>query len=172
MGRTRVEINPESGKRLKEYLVKHRITQAELAERLGYDTKHISNICTGLRRLTPEMAQRIQREYGNVSADWLLCNEENIWNESENAEVFYNRIFRCFIDGIEDISGYGLHSLGSDILIGDYIIVSDKDGKKVGAITEEMFDSFRREIENYASYQLQLLVKNHMEALPLNGGEV
>ena len=80
----------------------------------------------------------------------------------------YDNAFRLFIDGIEDKSGFGLRSQGDDILIGEYIVVTDKTGKAVGAVPTEAFDKMREELEHYASYLVNLLVKNDMVSLPVS----
>ena len=85
------------------------------------------------------------------------------WEERLEIEKFHDRVFRAFIDGIEDLCGYGLHSQGTDL---DYIVVSNSTGKKVGVIPAEDFKTLRGEIENFASYSINLLIKNKMEDLP------
>ena len=90
------------------------------------------------------------------------------WEEGQEATRLYNQAFHCFIDGIEDISGYGLQSQGADSLLGEYIVVTDKNGKAVGAVPAEAFDQMRDELEHYASYLVNLLVKNDMVSLPVS----
>lgn len=97
-----------------------------------------------------------------------------MWEENHKAALLYDKVFRCFIDGIEDLCGYGLHSQGTDPLIGDYIAITDSAGEKVGAIPVESFDRLKREIENFASYSLNLLIKTEMQPLPnsmIGGGD-
>lgn len=179
MSRKRIEIDPECGRRLKELLVENGMTQIELSKKLNCEAQHISNIVRGKRSLTLDMAQRIvERVFPWVLVEWLLgisgCKTQEekdiyskkVWEENYKAELIYDKAFRLFIDGIEDLCGYGLHSQGTDLLIGDYIAVSDTNGKKVGAIPAESFDRLRREIENFASYSINLLIKNEMEPLP------
>ena len=60
-----------------------------------------------------------------------------------------------------------MHSQGVDSLIGEYIVVTDKTGKAVGAVPAEAFDKMREELEHYASYLVNLLVKNNMVSLPV-----
>lgn len=186
MGRKHIEINPECGRRLAGLLAENGMKQIELAGKLGYDAQHISNIVRGKRNLTLDTAQRIVREiFPGVLVEWLLeisdfktqeekdAYSEKMWEENHKAALLYDKAFRCFIDGIEDLCGYGLHSQSTDVLIGDYIAVTDTTGKKVGAIPAESFDRLKHEIENFASYSLNLLIKNEMLSLPnsITGGE-
>lgn len=187
MSRNHVEINPECGRRLKELLILKGVTQLDLAEKLSYKPQHISNIVCGKRSLTLDIAHRIKSEiFPAVRVEWLLCIDDfmteedkeyeakRAWEERNETITFYDKVFRCFIDSIEDLSGYGLHSQEADSFIGNYIPVSDASGKKIGAIPAESFDHLKQEIENFASYSINLLIRNEMISLPNSapGGEV
>lgn len=180
MPRKPVEVNQECGQRLKLLLKERDITQKDLAARLGYEPQHISNIVRGNRRLTGDIADRITREiFPDVRPEWLLCRDDfktqaekelaakAEWEAEQETCRLYDKAFRLFIDGIEDKSGVGLHSQGVDSLIGEYIVVTDKTGKAVGAVPAEAFDKMREELEHYASYLVNLLVKNNMVSLPV-----
>lgn len=179
MSKNRVNRNPECGRRLKELITSNGMTRDKFAERLPCSTGHISSIIYGKRSLTIDMAQRIKSEiFPDIRIEWLLCiddfktqeekdaHSKEMWEKSHKAALLYDEAFKCFIDGIEDLCGYGLHSQGTDILIGDYIAVSDSTGEKIGAIPAESFDRLKREIENFASYSLNLLIKTEMQPLP------
>lgn len=179
MSRKRIEIDPECGRRLKSLLAKNKVSQCSLAEKLGNEPQHISNIVRGKRRLTPDLAQRIVDEvFPSINVEWLLnrsdCEtiaekeiySQKIWEEELKAEMLYDRAFRCFIDRIEDLCGHGLHSQGTDLLIGDYIVVSNSAGEKVGVIPVESFNRLRSEIENFASYSINRLIKEEMMDIP------
>lgn len=179
MGRKHIEINPECGQRLAELLAENGMKQIELAEKLGHDAQHISNIVRGKRSLTLDTAQRIVREiFPGVLVEWLLgisdfktqeekdAYSKKIWEENHKTALLYDKAFMCFIDGIEDLCGYGLQSQDADVLIGDCIAVTDTTGKKIGVIPAESFDRLKREIENFASYSLNLLIRNEMQLLP------
>lgn len=181
MPRKPVEVNRECGQRLKLLLKERNITQKDLAVRLGYEPQHISNIVRGNRRLTGDIADRITSEiFPDVRPDWLLCRDnfktqaekelaaKAEWEAGQETARLYDKAFRLFIDGIEDKSGVGLHSQGVDSLIGEYIVVTDKTGKAVGAVPAEAFDKMREELEHYASYLVNLLVKNDMVSLPVS----
>ena len=67
------EHNKKVGKRVKELYKSHGMTQAKLAEALGYsDQNTISQIVNGHRSLTPEAANTLVRMFPEVSLDWLL----------------------------------------------------------------------------------------------------
>ena len=181
MPRKPVEVNQECGQRLKLLLKERDITQKDLAARLGYEPQHISNIVRGNRRLTGDIADRITREiFPDVRPEWLLCRDDfktqaekelaakAEWEAEQETCRLYDKAFRLFIDGIEDKSGVGLHSQGVYSLIGEYIVVTDKTGKAVGAVPAEAFDKMREELEHYASYLVNLLVKNDMVSLPVS----
>ena len=185
MPRKPVEVNQACGQRLKLLLKERNITQKDLAARLGYEPQHISNIVRGNRRLNGDIADRITSEiFPDVRPDWLLCRdnfktqaEKDLaakaeWEAEQETGRLYDKAFRLFIDGIEDKSGFGLHTQGGDSLIGEYIVVTDKTGKAVGAVPSEAFNQMRDELEHYASYLVNLLVKNDMVSLPVskNGG--
>lgn len=181
MQRKPVEVNQECGQRLKLLLKERNVTQKDLAARLGYEPQHISNIVRGNRRLTGDFADRLTRElFPDIRANWLLCRDDfktqvekelaakAEWEAGQETARLHDNAFRLFIDGIEDKSGVGLHSQGVDSLIGEYIVVTDKTGKAVGAVPDEAFDKMREELEHYASYLVNLLVKNDMVSLPVS----
>lgn len=56
MGRKQVIINPKSGERLSEWLRETHITQAALADLIGYTQQHISHVITGKKRMTRDFA--------------------------------------------------------------------------------------------------------------------
>lgn len=184
MSRKHVEINPECGRRLKDLLVRNEVSQRSLAEKLDYEPQHISNVVRGLRRLTPDMACNIKKIFPAVRVEWLLCQDDyetqekkdlaakEAWKESERLDVFYEQNFKCFIDSIEALSGYGLHSQGTDILLGEYITVSDETGRSVGCVSVESLSKLREELEHYASYLVNLLIKSEMMPLPTSKTEV
>lgn len=183
MSRKHGEIDIECGRRLKSLLVKSKVTQCSLAEKLGYEPQHISNIVRGKRRLTAELAQRIVDEvFPNINFEWLLNRSEcetiaekeeypqKMWEDGQRASAFYDKIFRCFIEGLEDMRGYGLCTGESDLL-GKYIAVTNAIGEPVGAIPAESFQRLRTEVENYASYLIQRIIIDELEPIPGSGKE-
>ena len=81
MGRKKVIINPESGKRLSAWLKEANVTQAELAASLHYTQQHISNIATGQKNLGYDLAEYISenipnREGEHVRIEYLLGKDD------------------------------------------------------------------------------------------------
>lgn len=176
--------NPECGRRLGGLIASSGMTREEFAKRLPCNPQHISNIVCGRRNLTLSMAQRIISEiFPEIRLEWLLCidnfktlkekedHSKEIWEEHQKVELLHDKAFRLFIDEIEDLCGYGLHSQGTDLLIGDYIAVSDSTGKKIGVIPQESFQKLQSEVENYASYLIQKIIKTEMMPMPGEGKE-
>lgn len=182
MPRKKIEINPECGLRLKRLLRERGIKQIELAKKLNYEPQHVSSIITGKRRLTPETAYQIANMF-RVRAEWLLCQDDyrtqedkeyasqKMWEEGQRASAFYDKIFRCFIEGLEDMRGYGLRAGDSDLLIGEYVAVTNAIGDSVGAIPAESFQKLQTEVESYASYLIQRIIQTEMVPIPENGRE-
>lgn len=182
MPRKKVEINPECGLRLKWLLRENGIKQIELARKLNYEPQHVSSIITGRKRLTSETAYQIANMF-HVRAEWLLCQDDyrtleekesssqKAWEDAQRVSAFYDKNFRCFIEGLEDMRGYGLHTGESDALIGEYIAVTNAIGDSVGAIPAESFQRLRTEIEDYASYLVQRIIKTEMGPVPQSGRE-
>ncbi len=182
MPRKKVEVNPECGLRLKWLLRERGIKQIELAKKLNYEPQHVSSIITGKKRLTPETAYQIADMF-RVRAEWLLCQDDyrtqeekevasqKAWEEGQRVSAFYDKIFRCFIGGLEDMRGYGLHAGGSDLLTGEYVTVTNAIGDPVGAIPAESFQRLRMEVEDYASYLVQRVIKTEMGPVPQSGRE-
>lgn len=176
--------NPECGRRLGELIASSGMTREEFAKMLPCNPQHISNIVCGRRNLTLSMAQRIISEiFPEIRLEWLLCIDnfktpeekeeysKDTWEEHQKVELLHDKAFRLFIDGIEDLCGYGLHSQGTDLLIGDYIAVSDSTGEKIGIIPQESFQKLQSEVENYTSYLIQRIIKAEMTAMPGEGKE-
>lgn len=182
MPRKKIEINPECGLRLKRLLRESGIKQIELAKKLNYEPQHVSSIITGKKRLTPETAYQVANMF-HVRAEWLLCQDDyrtqddkksaskKVWEVEQRTSAFLNNIFCCFIGGLEDMRGYGLHAGGSDLLTGEYVTVTNAIGNPVGAIPAESFQRLRMEVEDYASYLVQRVIKTEMGPVPQSGRE-
>lgn len=179
MGRKHVEINPECGRRLKQLLIENDVKQgAFAADQLHCHPQHISNIVNGRRSLTPEMAQDIAKVFPDIRVEWLLCEDDfkteaekrafskKVWEDSQKASVFYDKIFNCFIEGIEDTGGCGIDSQETHEYLGEEIVfVNDKSGKPIGSIPFEAFMQLQHDIENYASYSIHRLIQEEMNPL-------
>ena len=82
------EHNKIIGSRVREVYLRHNMTQADLAEALGYsDPNMISMIVNGRRRLTPEKALQMVELFPEVRLDWLLGRSNY---ESEAEEIMHN----------------------------------------------------------------------------------
>lgn len=60
MGRKQLEVNPECGKRLKQWLEYVGITEKTLCSAINYTQQYISSVINGKKRLTPELAKQIE----------------------------------------------------------------------------------------------------------------
>lgn len=67
MARKRQQINPESGKRLKKWMDYIGITSQSLCTAINYTPQYISDIVTGKKRLTPDLAILIS----NISCSFV-----------------------------------------------------------------------------------------------------
>ena len=77
MPRKKAEINPKSGKRVKQLLNGHKIngkkaTQEWLAEQLNISTVYLSDIVRGIKRLPPDLAYKIVELFPETQIEWLL----------------------------------------------------------------------------------------------------
>ncbi|MBD5170037.1 MAG: helix-turn-helix transcriptional regulator [Oscillibacter sp.] len=132
MGRKKVEINPESGKRLSQLLSDHKIQQKELAAELGYTPQQISRIITGKDRLTEDFATRVveffkpkkpvdmdslsQAElykyhdnalFETVRFEWLMCVDDYRTEWDRMVAISGGRQeIRCLITRIMQLHGY------------------------------------------------------------------
>ena len=82
MARKRVEINPKTGERIKIICAEQGITQAKLAEMVGYTPEYISNIVRGRKGLSLEAARlickafRAGRKGTMYREEWLLGQDD------------------------------------------------------------------------------------------------
>lgn len=92
MGRKRVVINPESGKRLSQLLSDHNIQQKELASALNYTPQQVSRIITGKDRLTEDFARRVVEFFSpDRPVDMDSCGQEEL-------RKYYDSIFLKRLD--------------------------------------------------------------------------
>ena len=88
MGRSRIVINPETGKRLKEWLRESGKTQEKAAEICDCSVQHFSCIVNGKKTLTVGMALRIHDEIPNkngekIRIEYLLGLDNDYKTEEE-----------------------------------------------------------------------------------------
>ncbi|MBE2234768.1 MAG: HigA family addiction module antidote protein [Anaerolinea sp.] len=86
--RRTIAVHP--GEILQELLDQNQITQSLVAERLGMTQPKISDICRGKRGVTPDMAMRLGRLFGQDPRFWLNLQEN--WELSQLDEALYSGI--------------------------------------------------------------------------------
>jgi addiction module HigA family antidote len=86
--RRAIAVHP--GEILQEILDQNQITQSQVAERLGMAQSKISDICRGKRGVTPDMAMRLGRLFGQNPRFWLNLQEN--WELSQLDEAVYSGI--------------------------------------------------------------------------------
>ncbi len=105
MGRKQVDINPECGKRLKEWLSDANLSQAQLGEKIHYSQQLISDIVRGKRPMSMAFAEKVREEtyrpgyniYGEeiaqdaVRVQWLLCLDDYNTDE-DSADAWDNHL--------------------------------------------------------------------------------
>jgi len=184
MARRKMAINPKSGPRLKSLCVEKPITQVKLAETLNYEKQHISNIICGRKRLTPELAQQIREKvFPEVRISWLLgiddfkteadkdAYSEQIWKEGQRLIDQHNEMFKHFIKGVETTSRYGIDPFQIvERMSETCVCVTDTNGKKIGTIPAESIAKLQNDIEKYAAYLIDGLIKAEMAISISEGG--
>lgn len=184
MPRKKVKINPEMGRRLKEIICSSGMTQVEVAIKANLAQQHLSNIVCGKRRLTIDVAQHIKETaIPTMRMQYVMCMDDfkteeekdaharAVWEQNHEASVFFDKVSKCFIYGIADKDGYGFGSQKTDSFIGEYVEVTDKDGKIVGAVPANVFERMRDELEHFASYLVHLTLQNEMGPAPSSSTE-
>ena len=72
--------------RFLEILSKNRISQQEMAERIGVDASTISCFCKGKRKPGFEILERIAVAFPNVDLNWLIAGNGSELNISTNGQ--------------------------------------------------------------------------------------
>ena len=86
--RRMIAVHP--GEVLQEILDQNQITQSEVAQRLNMTQSKISDICRGKRGVTPDMAVRLGKLFGQSPVFWL--NLQKNWELSQLDESAYVNI--------------------------------------------------------------------------------
>ncbi len=86
--RRAIAVHP--GYILQEILDQNQITQSLVAERLNMAQSKISEICRGKRGVTPDMAMRLGKLFGQSPLFWLNLQEN--WELSQLDEAAYTSI--------------------------------------------------------------------------------
>ena len=88
------EINyQELGLRIKNTRLKNGLTQEQLADKVGCNTSHISNIENNYTKLSLNVLLTIANAL-NVTIDYLLSNQLNTSSDALNTEIV-NRLSLC-----------------------------------------------------------------------------
>ena len=189
MGRKPVLINPESGKRLSAWLKEVGITQSELAENIKYSQQYLSDVKTGKKNMSLDLAtaiskytrKRIENDrgeligYDHVRPQWLLCldNEGRTVHERtsgilEKAESDA-KLLDHVVKRVAEDRGYSVHYLGSNDFP-DGVSSEDcygiiESGSVVGLISFDEYTQLRHEIAHYASYLFEGIAKKAKASL-------
>jgi addiction module HigA family antidote len=83
--RRTIAVHP--GEILQEILDQNQITQSEVAQRLQMAQSKISDICRSKRGVTPDMAMRLGKLFGQSPLFWL--NLQKNWELSQLDEATY-----------------------------------------------------------------------------------
>ena len=86
--RRTVAVHP--GEILEEILEQNQITPSDVARRLSMTQSTINEICRGRRGVTPDMAMRLGRLFGQNPLFWL--NMQKNWELSQLDESDYTTI--------------------------------------------------------------------------------
>lgn len=122
MGRKKVEVNPESGKRLLTWLKRIDMTQGELASVTGYTQQHISAIITGKKYLNYDFACLVSKKTVqnnpafhpptfSVRPEWLICQDNKGMTD---IEAFDNALDKMidFSSATEEVIAMTVENLG------------------------------------------------------------
>lgn len=133
MARKKHEINPECGKRLKQWLEFAGISAQTLCKAINYTPQYMSDIVTGKKRLTPELAgiiARIPTHYidsqtgkriainippeKRVRSEWLLCIDDSMTGLAElenalNESAEISKVLYSLIEMQVKSLGYSIH---------------------------------------------------------------
>ena len=77
--RRKIAVHP--GEILQELLDQNHITQSQLADRLGMAQSKINEICRAKRGVSPDMAMRLGKTFGQSPQFWL--NLQQNWELSQ-----------------------------------------------------------------------------------------
>lgn len=88
------------GETIADLLEERDWTQAQLAERLGYTTKHISQLINGKAALTEETALKLERVLGSTAASWL--NREAQYR-AQLAKIEEQNLLRSWVAWLDEL---------------------------------------------------------------------
>ena len=189
MGRKAINVNPESGKRLSEWLNGVGMTQTELAARIGYTQQYISNVVTGKKNMSVDLArciaEKVPRPFYNANGDilgfenvrpqWLLCLDDHktVYDEADAVTDRRELVFNSSWTVLDEAA----RKNGMKILLNhpyqrtpSYIeqlhsqrdkcrYVLEKNGEVVQSFSVVEFIRLTQRLEKYADFLLWDMVK-------------
>lgn len=167
--------NPESGKRIKKLLKKNKITQSNFAAQIPISEKHLSQIVTGRRNLTRDIAERIASLFPGVRAEWLLCLDN--WETEAEVQAAQDEIANTAwveteaLDAFAGLSGYvfklNIRNRTETLLIdGESVPVATcshnawniyNNGKLVATCTLAELEAISAEIAEFTEFKIKKL---------------
>ncbi|MCD8384463.1 MAG: helix-turn-helix domain-containing protein [Clostridiales bacterium] len=181
MGRKRVEINPESGKRLNQWLTANNMTGKQLAERLNYTQQQISKIINGKANLTLDMAKQISELSSDslldrVRVQWLMCQDDFMTGKDIVSATTENKFTkRELIENLLTLHGYLIEDITEQ-----QPIMTDEKGRQYRKplfafvapsgtrcyFTEKQLAAFIQQIDNYVEMSAMFLFRKLEGAAP------
>lgn len=152
--KSKTEINPECGLRLKEVLSQKKISQLELSKLSGFTPQYISYIIQGFRPMTVSAANAFSKAL-NIRQEYLLCEDtyKNKLSFERNQEI------RSSINSAD----LGLSQEFHDSL-GNIVNILKKKCALNGLIcSEENLKEFYIDIENYINMRFEKWLLPHSQ---------
>lgn len=193
MGRKPQEINPECGKRLKEWLDDVGITASALCKAIHYTPQYISDVVRGKKRMTPDLASKIAHapkhyvdpdtgdtcsliipQGKRVLSSWLLC-ESDIKTATERIEHALDaaeastKAAHVLIKNAANNSGfdivYAWDRAPNTITPSDNDVFYNilEDGNVVAGIGLTEYSQLRKEIFDYTAFLVSRLIEKQKQ---------
>lgn len=173
-------VHPEQGKRLKQLLKDHGLTQENLAEIMDKSQQTVSKLCRSAQQLSNDAAWDLAKRFG-VNPNWLLCKSDDMLGNPNDYEVDSalrswdaDITVESMIQKVLDDLGYSFVRSGDTRFITDersemplpdrdyygaYNIL-DSEQRKLGRCSMNDYDDFTEDIVDYIEFRFQkLLVK-------------
>ena len=152
--KSKTEINPECGLRLKEVLGQKKISQLELSKLSGFTPQYISYIIQGLRPMTVSAANAFSKAL-NIRQEYLLC-EDNYKNKYSLQESLKIQTKTDYANAKLD---HAFHNSLSDI-----VSTFKEKCSLAGLIcSEESLNEFYKDIENYINMRFEKWLVPHSQ---------
>ena len=152
--KSKAEINPECGLRLKEVLGQKKLSQLELSKLSGFTPQYISYIIQGLRPMTVSAANTFAKAL-NIRQEYLLC-EDNYKNKFSLAEGLK---IQTKTDSANTKLDQTFHNSLSNI-----VDTFKEKCSLAGLIcSEECLNEFYKDIENYINMRVETWLVPHSQ---------